>query len=687
MTVGNNSNKNNSIIDDTISTLHTGDVNETTRLDYNNNVLLDRRLKNNDAIDTTSNDIMNQQLTILNTQSARKSSLANFNQVKQNTNLMIPIAPSQPPRRYLSKTKVSMLPGNSYQCRQVDPKEFQRINHPTLFYHPSHVWKNENDHPQRFDIIGGLPCEVVELILQKLNIKDKFKTLDVSNVWRHKISACSQLGWSRLELRECDVDRSKLGMILQQIGFHVTCLRVCYFQEPGFYDTVFDEMSNHKLEKLEEFIVECSDFQNIPRFINAVSNVAKTLKVIEIKAPWVGNDRHVIPLKTILTLCPCLKTLRYRNFAMTLGCQHSTEEEEEKEVQHIFPSNMTSSLTTLDIEIKHMTTVYLEQLLAVSPYLTYLNLILMEWESDIVDMIHHQCKSLQQFCFNLTPYNESDDKDNVLSTKGSGVRDASIKITYPNQFVSFLMDHSTTIRTLDLSFSMDDDVEDQINEIHEWRMLRDACHFNELRSFTVTMNNSLCGNLVIPLLQKAPHIHTLRFCDSLLPMTQELRMTPELRMTLVHLPHLKKLAFSGNLFNHQEMQQLFRMFATKTREESTLEEVEFSCILHGELRMIGVLELLGDISSLSSILLSNIKYFPVQEMIRLFEKLHHHPSIRSIRLCRIDCIDDTMLYRLAAIKGLERLTLEYMSNITRYGLNTAFEGSLIKVTTKKCKNV
>ncbi|KAG2219334.1 hypothetical protein INT45_006867 [Circinella minor] len=681
MTISNSSNKNNDIIDNTISTLSIVDVKETPRLNYNNNVLLNRRPKNNDAIDATSNDIMKKQLTILDTQSTKPSSLVNFNQVQQNTNVKIPIAPSQP-LSYLPKTELSMLPGNSYPCRQINPIGIQPINHQPLFYNPSHVWKNENDDQQRFDIIGGLPCEIIDLIIQKLNIKDKFKTLDVSNVWRHKISACSNVGWSKLELRECDVDKSKLGMILQQIGFHVTSLGVCYFQEPGYYDTVFDEMSNHPLEKLEEFIVECSDFQNIPRFINTISHVAKTLKVLEIKAPWVGNDRYAIPLKTILTICPCLKTLRYRNFAITLGC-HPTEEE-----QHIIPSNMTSCLTTLDIEIKYITTVYLEQLLAVSPHLTHLNLILMEWEADIVDRIHHQCKNLQQFCFNLTPYNESYDKDSVLSTGGSGIRDVSIKMTYPNQFVSFLTNHSTTIRTLDLSFSMDDDFEDQIIELQdEWRMLRDVCHLSELRSFTVTMNNILCEILVIPLLQKAPHIHTLRFCDTLLPMTQTLQMTPELRMTLVHLQHLKKLAFSGNLSNHQEIQQLFRMLANKTRKDSTLEEIEFSCILNGELRMNGVLELLGDIPSLSSILLSNINYFPVQEMIRLCEKLHHHPSIRSIRLCRIDCIDDTMLDRLAAIKGLERLTLEYMSNITRYGLNTAFKGSLVKIITKKCKHI
>lgn len=100
------------------------------------------------------------------------------------------------------------------------------------------------------------------------------------------------------------------------------------------------------------------------------------MKVIEIRTRWGETDQPAVPLKTIHITCPNLKALRYRSKAITLE-NHQTETEYVNNSKAI--PNMTH-LTTLDIEIKSITTAYLEQLLDVSPHLSHLSLILEDWE-------------------------------------------------------------------------------------------------------------------------------------------------------------------------------------------------------------------------------------------------------------------------------------------------------------------
>ncbi|KAI9247668.1 hypothetical protein BDA99DRAFT_525719 [Phascolomyces articulosus] len=660
--------------------------------------------------DAVVHAIRDQYINALELRASALGRMANFKAATNDVKTIIHIAPSSPVG-YLCHGELFSMRGNQRQAIQVynegllhmkTEEDRAKLKHARAFA--------INKRNKRFDIFSKLPYDMIHIILSYLDIQKRFRILDVSKAWHDRVSGCSSV-WSKLIVSKHTRLSSSIAKeisLITVVSHHVKSLTLMDLQDTSFFEAVLSLMENGSFTRLEELFINTCLIPSTQKLVNALSRTASTLKDIILATNYRDNKMSLpleIPLNTLLIICPNLQSLN-QNY---IG---SIKFEEEKSVvtaggSYYDPRTpfINKALTTLQLGFEHVGIADLKWIYDTCPRLC--RLIIFGCQSTTLNKIYGLFqKRVERLCFGINlyeVYNNDDNKDRVEyhgSSTGisseiqntsntitttvnntkkafTGILEVAVRIDNPSNFISLFKNECTMMRTLRLQIHLPWDLTRE-EERTEWQsLLTNISHFNNLRLLDICrVNDRICSSVIVPLLQKAPNLHQLRFY------TPSTLVGQEVMTTIANIQYLQKLEISECSSTDQDMQTLFRALAAKGNA-STLEHL---CIIYNDhFSMDGIVDAIAAISSLRYIELEAVDGLTEKGMGLLCKKLKDHSCIRSIKLSHLDyCVDDTTLQALAEIKRLDCLHLVGLYKITRAGLNV-FTGTSVKLNIKSCK--
>ncbi|KAI9251382.1 hypothetical protein BDA99DRAFT_521702 [Phascolomyces articulosus] len=582
--------------------------------------------------DTVMEDIVERHLKVLDLRAATLGMMAEFKKAEQDASLMIQLAPSQG-IGYARMGDLWTLRGNQKQAILAYERGLALMKNEEdlelLTQRREEAIQKSNE---RFDIIANLPYDIMTIIFQMLipvgrfnylDSNDRFTLLEVSKTWQDIVSTYAPL-WKTHKFSDADGRTiENMQMLSQHICKHVTEISSeCVYS--GFTDcmeskTLFEQLSKGGFTKLQRLHIYDDYVKCTPRFIHALSCIAKTLKSLEL---IIGN-LPTEELKKILDTCTELRSF------MIQYCEPDT-----------------------------------------------LNLIQHQYKN-----LRRLCITWNTLFFDKFKDEDTFKEDETEGTSPApiGLRDIAMDILNPEEYISLFKRNQNSIETLFLETESNEDEEGELGNREGWILLRDVCKFPNLRSLNICPDDFSCTTFVAPLIQNAPHIQSLSLNPKHLYIPDLSFITAIANIPC--LKKLEILS-EENETTHPAVDDIFRALASKGKKnESTLQEIRFFKVtddLNNTIDSIADIPTLQHITLEGD----DLTRSPGKKaIVHLCSRLQSHPGIQSISLIQIDDVDDETLAHLAMIQGLQSLYLELLRRkITRKGLS-AFDGSSTKVIT------
>ncbi|KAI8150040.1 hypothetical protein BJV82DRAFT_7581 [Fennellomyces sp. T-0311] len=600
-------------------------------------------------------DLLVKQVALLDVQVSENT--RNFNSKIRKAKQMIQLVPSLPDG-YMRAGELYSTHGYQRRAMAIYKQGLGNVGNKHQHLLRQQYEAAKEKHELRIDIPGLAPYDVITCIAEFLTDEDRLVLLDVSKTWRLNFSQCPSI-WSAIHVdaHQQVYAVQDISRLAHHVGSYILDFTL-HKTRKHYSDALFRGMIDGCFHNLAHLALYYCTIHSNAKLLTALGHVSRTLKKLDIimidDVVTALGESPTVPYKQILSICQQLEYFRYEHYVGSISNDQAGS----------LTPGYTSKLTEFYLKCPHTVLENIADILGSCPELRYLQLV--NCTSAIVDVAVANCSKLESIIL-------KDDSKYIIdhawikenrSSHHSGVNTVAAIIDDPRSFAKLFAKHSNTMEGLSLSILAP--------VVNRWMSFIDAFdHLPNLVYLELQCKDTRSCTAAAALLRKSPAL--LRLCFS--PGTKF--SGTHLVWAIINLPHLRELDISNTEASEQDLRALFQGLAGDDTRQSTLQRVGLSYI-YDDFAIDCVLDSLPNIAALQRI---EIIYCSLvtEPMINMFcERMQAHPSIEAITFEDLQCVTDDTLKYLVAIKGLERLKLNFLKDITEQGIEV-FDGSSIKL--------
>ncbi|KAI8143355.1 hypothetical protein BJV82DRAFT_612435 [Fennellomyces sp. T-0311] len=484
---------------------------------------------------------------------------------------------------------------------------------------------------KRVDFVANLPSELANSILTEIPKPSIAACLSVSRIWRDRLLKCRR-AWCSMTITDKDLQfagfLSHFAIHVEDLTLNITSQQVWYRYVRSMRQGSFKRLNSLHLTK---GTTTCIDSGTIIPMKAALYHMGTTLTRLTLHF---GTTLIKVTLSDVLSGLKNLKTLVYSTttvFADIVGT---------------FPlSAPHHALMDMDLKAESIAGEDITPFLQECPELC--RLVLNGCNGNVLDVVDTSCPKLQ-----ILGYNSGSKIPGLDPSTGLWKFQAtSLRHGEPLAILSFIRRNMNTLRSVYLKVSSRGLEDLGNNAFHDLTL-------QNLERLTFWGEHTgIIQSLLIRSLSSCTTLSHLTVVKShnLPSLIEPLLALP--RLVYLNLSHITAAAGGGGC-----LLRLFNAYATDSTSGQPFESIR---LRYCDAVTDEVLDALSNITTLKEITLEYLQNVSSRGIDAFFQKLG---NTTDIDLIRMGSITDRQLFVLSNVKGLERIRLESLSNVSDHGV-------------------